>query len=116
MVQRVPGSSSPSRISPKNDGTSRCRSRPAWRWSVCKWRRGMRRQRRSSLGPPTKAYPQRYFEEAERREGRRWQAEHGELFCRQTTRSPGDARQSSRADALVGGRHNLDGPGPDLAR
>ena len=50
-----------------------------------KRRRGMRRQRRSSQGPPTKAYPQRYVEESERSEGRRWQAEHGRLFCRQTT-------------------------------
>ena len=48
-------------------------------------RRDMRRQRRSSPGPPTKAYPQRYIEEAERREGRRWQAGHGKLFHGQTT-------------------------------
>ncbi len=47
--------------------------------------RGMRRQRRSSQGPPTKAYPQRYVEETERSEGRRWQAGHAKLFCRQTT-------------------------------
>ena len=51
-----------------------------------KWRRGLRRQRRSSQGPPTKAYPQRYGEEAERSEGRRWLPGHGKLFCRQTTR------------------------------
>ena len=35
--------------------------------------------------PPTKAYPLRYFEEAERSEGRRWLPEHGKLFHRQTT-------------------------------
>ena len=50
-----------------------------------KQRWGMRRQRRSSQGPLTKAYPQRSVEEAERREGRRWQAEHAKLFGRQTT-------------------------------
>ena len=50
-----------------------------------KWRRDMRRQGRSSQGPPTKAYPQWYVEETEHSEGRRWQAEHAGLFCRQTT-------------------------------
>ena len=50
-----------------------------------KRRRDMRRQRHPSPGPPTKAYPQWYFEEAERSEGHRWQAGHGKLFCRQTT-------------------------------
>ena len=53
-----------------------------------KRRRGTRRQRRSSQGPPTKAYLQRYVEEAERSEGRRWLPEHGKLFCRQTTEVP----------------------------
>ena len=47
--------------------------------------RGMRRQRRSSRGPPTKAYPQRYVKAAERSEGRRWQAAHAKLSCRQIT-------------------------------
>ena len=50
-----------------------------------KWRCGMRRQRCSPQGPPTKAYPQRYVEEAERSEWSRWQAEHARLFCRQAT-------------------------------
>ena len=48
------------------------------------WWGGMSRQQRSPPGPPTKAYPQRYVEEAERSEGCRWQAGHGESFCRQT--------------------------------
>ena len=48
-------------------------------------RRDMRRHRRLSQGPPTKAYPQRYIEEVERSEERRWLPEHAKLFCRQTT-------------------------------
>ena len=45
----------------------------------------MRPQGRSSQGPLTKAYPQRYVEEVEPSEGRRWQAERARLSRRQTT-------------------------------
>ena len=46
----------------------------------------MRRQRRSSQGPPTKAYAQRFVGEAEHREGRRWQAGVRQVvFAEETT-------------------------------
>ena len=62
------------------------------------WGRGMRRPRRSSQGPPTKAYPQRYIKAAERSEGL--------AGCQSTTscfagRPPGRQRRRSRSVATA---------------
>ena len=38
--------------------------------------------------PADEGVPGAYVEEAERSEGRRWQAEHARLFCGQTTKKP----------------------------
>ena len=80
---RQGGGTQPRGVGGKQDTASCFAGRP--RGLSVRRRCGMRRQRRSWQGPPTKAYRERTSRRRNAATGRRWQAGHSKLFCRQTT-------------------------------